>query len=149
MFIGDPDDSGQIYFDGTLALESTADGGASFNTEGTGFTGIFDVYNGGLTDRVQIAMSGSGGAANLRNRVTSGHLLLQATDASGVLQTGFEFDADTGVGFNGITPIAQPDYTITNGVTNRSINVGTINLADLAEVVGTVIQDLINYGLYQ
>lgn len=55
----------------------------------------------------------------------------------------------TGVGFNGATPIARPDYTITNPTTNRSIDVSAITHAQLAQVVGTMIQDFINYGLYQ
>lgn len=55
----------------------------------------------------------------------------------------------TGVGFNGATPITRPDYTVTNPTTNRSIDVSTITHAQLAQVVGTMIQDFINYGLYQ
>jgi len=55
----------------------------------------------------------------------------------------------TGIGFNAVTPIARPDYTITNPTTNRSIDVSTITLSLLAQVVGTMIQDNINYGLYQ
>lgn len=55
----------------------------------------------------------------------------------------------TGVSFNGQTPIARPDYTVTNPTTNRSIDVAAITHANLAQVVGTLIQDLIDYGLLQ
>ncbi len=48
----------------------------------------------------------------------------------------------TGVGFNGATPVAPPAYTVTNPTTNRSIDVTTITLANLAQVVGTMIRDL-------
>lgn len=75
------------------------------------------------------------------------------TDTGGLrlqFSTNNRFEVNTtGVGFNGATPIARPDYTITNPTTNRSIDVSTITHADLAQVVGTMIQDLINYGLYQ
>lgn len=64
--------------------------------------------------------------------------------------TNVRFEVNTtGVAFNGATPIARPDYTVTNPTTNRSIDVATITHAQLAQVVGTMIQDLINYGLYQ
>ncbi|MHC4405703.1 MAG: hypothetical protein ACYTG0_39155 [Planctomycetota bacterium] len=55
----------------------------------------------------------------------------------------------TGVSFNARTPIARPGYTITNPATRRSIDVSAITHAQLAEVVGTLLQDNIDYGLYQ
>lgn len=54
-----------------------------------------------------------------------------------------------GVGFNGQAGSVRPNYTITNPTTNRSIDVATISHANLAQVVGTIIQDLINIGSYQ
>lgn len=55
----------------------------------------------------------------------------------------------TGVAFNTATPIAAPDYTISNPSTSRSIDVSAATLAELRAVVGTVIQDLLSYGLFQ
>lgn len=50
---------------------------------------------------------------------------------------------------NGATPAAAPDYTVTNPTTNRSLNVTGATLAQLAQVVGTMIADHIAIGLYQ
>ena len=62
--------------------------------------------------------------------------------------TGTEFAGN--VGFNATSPLAVPAaYTITNPVSRRSFDTTTVTLPQLAEVVGTLIQDLINYGLLQ
>jgi hypothetical protein len=55
----------------------------------------------------------------------------------------------TGVGFNAATPIARPNYTITNPTTNRSLDVAAAAIGTVRQVLGTVIQDLIDYGLSQ
>ncbi len=51
--------------------------------------------------------------------------------------------------WHGQTPITQPDYTITNPTTDRALNVTGDSLAQVAAVLGTVIQDLIDYGIYK
>ena len=51
-------------------------------------------------------------------------------------------------GFSGVAPsAAQTGWIITNPAIRRAINVSTITHADLAEVVGTLLQDLIDKGL--
>lgn len=55
----------------------------------------------------------------------------------------------TGLAFNGSVPITRPDYTITNPTTNRNIDVSAATLGQLREIIGTLLQDLINYGLLQ
>jgi hypothetical protein len=41
------------------------------------------------------------------------------------------------------------DYTVTNPTTNRSLDVSAATLAQLREVVGTMIGDLVAAGFYQ
>src|SRR5262245_6895327 len=55
----------------------------------------------------------------------------------------------TGIGFNGATPIARPDYTVTNTTTDRSISANGTGetLATLSSCLGTLIQRLISSGL--
>jgi hypothetical protein len=53
------------------------------------------------------------------------------------------------VGFNGATPAARPDYTVTNPTTDRALNVTADTLAQGLAVLGTVIADLIAIGLFQ
>jgi hypothetical protein len=55
----------------------------------------------------------------------------------------------TGVGFNGVTPVARPDYTVTNPTTDRAFDAGAAALAEVRNVLGTVIADLIAVGLFQ
>lgn len=56
---------------------------------------------------------------------------------------------DTGVAFNGATPAARPDYTVTNPSTDRALNVSADTTAQVAAVLGTLIADLIAIGLLQ
>lgn len=54
------------------------------------------------------------------------------------------------IGWFGVTPQARPSaYTITNGLTDRAYNVDSTSVAELADVVYTLIQDLKGYGLLQ
>ena len=56
----------------------------------------------------------------------------------------------TGVGWFAATPVARPAaYTVTNPVTNRSFDTVIVTTQNLAQVVGTLIADLKNYGLLQ
>lgn len=55
----------------------------------------------------------------------------------------------TGLAFNGQTPIGQPDYTTANVTPDRSFDADTVAVAELADIVGTLIADLISYGLLQ
>jgi hypothetical protein len=55
----------------------------------------------------------------------------------------------TGIGFNGATPIARPNYTVTNVTPDRAYNADATSDAEIADVLGTLITDLISYGLLQ
>ncbi len=55
----------------------------------------------------------------------------------------------TGIGFNGRTPIARPDYTTANSATVRSYDCTTHGIEELEDLVCTLIEDLINYGILQ
>lgn len=54
-----------------------------------------------------------------------------------------------GVAFNGATPAARPDYTTTNGSTDRTFDANATSVDELADIVHTVISDLISMGLLQ
>lgn len=54
-----------------------------------------------------------------------------------------------GVAFNGATPAAQPDYTVTNRTTDRTYDCNATTTDELADVLGTLILDLTNIGLLQ
>lgn len=86
--------------------------------------------------------------ARIRNETISGHLILQATTSGDTNYTGMTIDGDLGVAFNGATPAAPPNYTVTGLSANRSISSGS-GTGDVREIVGTLISDLIAMGLLQ
>lgn len=47
------------------------------------------------------------------------------------------------IGFSG----KQPDYTVTNDNTDRKYNADTVAIAELADVVATLVKDLISLGI--
>lgn len=104
--------------------------GATFTIQAQNETGT--TSNGGVMD----IRSGTGTSANGAIQIRSG-----ATKR-------FEGNA-TGVGFNAATPIARPDYTITNPTTLRTIDVSAATLSDVRQFLGTMAQDFIDYGLFQ
>jgi hypothetical protein len=53
----------------------------------------------------------------------------------------------TGCAFNGKTPVAVPTYTVTNDVTDRTYDANSTSVAELADVLGTLIADLQANGL--
>lgn len=54
------------------------------------------------------------------------------------------------LGFFGVTPVARAAaYTVTNLTTDRAYDADTVLVAELADVVGTLISDLRTYGLVQ
>lgn len=54
----------------------------------------------------------------------------------------------TGIGFNNQTPIARPDYTVTNKSLNRAVDCNGV-LAAIGDNLGSLVDDLISYGLLQ
>jgi hypothetical protein len=62
--------------------------------------------------------------------------------------SGVTFDPDTGLGFNGATPAAPPNYTSTTASTIRSISDGS-GTGTVRSILGTLIKDLINMGILQ
>lgn len=50
---------------------------------------------------------------------------------------------------NGATPAARPDYTTSNVTTDRAYDANSTSIDEVADVLGTVIADLIAIGLFQ
>jgi hypothetical protein len=55
----------------------------------------------------------------------------------------------TGIGFYGQTPVSRPDYTTSNVTTDRTFDANATTTDELADVLGTLIADLIAVGLIQ
>ena len=56
----------------------------------------------------------------------------------------------TGIGFFGVAPVGRPAaYTPSNVTTDRAYDADTVVIAELADIVGTMITDLQGLGLLQ
>lgn len=115
---------------GTLYLRA-GDGGASVGeavTDGQGGDVIIDAGNGGGGDS------------------TDGVVTVGATNAYSVAVG----KSDGALGFFGATPVVRSAaYTPTNVTPDRSFNADTVAVAELADIVGTMIADLQNLGIFQ
>ncbi len=106
--------------------------GASGKASGTG-SGADLVLRGG-----RFSTSGTGGAVRLQ---------YNPDDASPVDRLVVD---SAGIGFFGVTPVARASaYTPTNVTPDRAFDADTVAIAELADVVGTLIADLQAYGLLQ
>lgn len=54
-----------------------------------------------------------------------------------------------GVAFNGQTPATRPDYTVTNHTDDRALNETGDTTAQVANCLGTLLNDLIAIGIIQ
>lgn len=123
-------------------------------------TGNFTAYNINPTYNQTLTASGTIRGLYYNPTVTSttgthraietvvGDVLIGST--SGKLYVGNQttFFSSGEYGFSGVSPsLAQAGWIISNPTTLRAIDVSTITHADLAEVVGTLLQDLIDKGL--
>lgn len=82
-------------------------------------------------------------SANVGNSVTQ-----KAIDVREGVTPLFQVAGDGSFAFKGGTLApAQTGWTISNPVTKRTIDVSTDTLGDLREIVGTLLQDLINKGI--
>ena len=70
---------------------------------------------------------------------------------SKALEIDGEFDHDGPTfGVFGVTPaIRTAPYTVTNAITDRSFDADNTTVAELADVVATIIDDLKTYGFFQ
>ena len=133
---GGSNESGiQVVADGEIILYHDADP-------------MLTTLSNGIQVHDDLELRHDGTDARIRNETTSGHLILQATTSGDANYTGMTIDGDAGVAFNGATPAAPPNYTVTGLSTNRSISNGS-GTGDVREVVGTLISDLIAMGLLQ
>ena len=108
----DPDAGVYMYWDGGAQVFRTVPTGIQVN--GTTADAKIQMYDLN-SDSAEISKENSGNFV-ITNLEKEGHIVLTARKA-GVAgyATGFEFDPDTGVAFNGATPIAAPDVTGSRG----------------------------------
>lgn len=84
-----------------------------------------------------------------------GHLIFQTAAAGGSgsslnsLATMLELTDDDKIGFFGVTPVVQPSgyTTFTNLSTDRTCDANATSVAELADILGTLIEDLKGLGL--
>lgn len=85
------------------------------------------------------------GVYSAMNSAANKYFLYGAGTAASYL--GGTLQVQGNVGFNGQTPSARQTYTVTNLTTDRSYNANATTVAELADVLGTLIADLRTIGL--
>lgn len=80
--------------------------------------------------------------------IAGGDLLFSADNALDIGASGATRPRRVYIG-TGLQIGARPDYTVTNPTTNRSLDVTGATLGQLAQVVGTIIQDFIDREVFQ
>ncbi|MGI9251410.1 MAG: hypothetical protein ACR2PR_09445 [Pseudohongiellaceae bacterium] len=161
MFDGDPDDAVDLYFNDLLAFSTHSTGVEVVDTSGDN-PAVQALSDAGV-DEWQVGKNATG--AYLFTQEVANSVSLIATATGVVTSVMFEGDPDVGVAFNAATPFAAPTYTPTNVTTDRAFDAnaaaGAItnpptqaeveNIRDavleLADVLGTLIDDLTSYGL--
>lgn len=119
------------------------------------------------TDLTGLAIHGVGGRVSVTNSeeldilylAATNEFVIRATQAGTGIQREFSLQIgtakrvrmdSTGLSFFGVTPVARPAaYTVTNGLTDRAYDADATSVAELADVLGTVIADLQSLGLLQ
>lgn len=104
---------------------------------------------------IQVLFTGDGGAVfneegnNADFRIESQNydaFLIDADDDAAVLMN----NSSGKIGFYGATPVVRPAaYTPTNVSTDRSFDADSTTIAELADVLGTLIADIQSLGLFQ
>lgn len=103
------------------------------------------------TTRAAIYTSGSGpGAQHLYLQAAADHATAREVRIAAGTTPASKLRANgDGIAFNGQAPAARPDYTVTNHVTDRAYDANATTTDELADVLGTLIADLIAIGLLQ
>jgi hypothetical protein len=170
VFYGDPSAESTMFYNGTAAISSTALGIETFDTSGnTIFYSSSVAAGAGISmvgesanNRVLLELFNNAGSTRqgflwsapdfnkleIRNEVNSDDFIISAKDSLSATVNLFIGNADTGVAFNGKTAgVSPPTYTETNVTTDRTYDANSTTIAELADVVGTLIADLRAIGL--
>jgi len=141
-----------LYHDGVVALETRSGGVSVLATGGAGSNGIMTFEDGDGEDCF-FRKRGDNGNFEIRLREHGSEIFVQAEDAGGtvrnIMRLGTASSASA-IGFHGTAPVNVPAaYTPTNVSTDRSYDANSTSVAELADVLGTLIADLQSYGLLQ
>lgn len=121
--------------------------------EGGQQTHAWDIHSAGLTTSAKALYFEAATVEYARLETTGGGLLAvpNAFTAGGAVTIGGALDHDgSTIGFFGHSLSTQASaYTPTSVTTDRSFDADTVDIAELADVVGTLIADLQSYGLLQ
>lgn len=115
----------EMYATGTASSAMTTVYGVSVNVNGstTPITTAYSLYLEPMTATTAYVIYTTGGT--LRFGGTSASL----------------------VGFRGATPVAAKTYTVTNGATDRTYDANATSVAELADILFTLLQDLDDMGI--
>ena len=148
LFYADPDNSFYLYYAGDQTFRTTSSGVRITGRSG-GANPILEFANTSGSRIGYVNVNNTSGDMTIENEKHGGKIKVIGENASGTAQTLIQADPDTGVAFNGATDVAPPTYTPTNVTTDRTYDANSTTVAELADVVGTIIADLQANGLFQ
>ena len=140
----DPEGEVDLYYDASKVFSTRSNGIDILGSSAT--SAVLSIRDNSDNAMARIGFA-SGSKLQIYNQKDGENVIIYADNAGGTITTGFEFDPDVGVSFNGSTPYAAPTYTVTNDVTDRTYDANSTTVAELADVLGTLIADLQSYGL--
>lgn len=147
----DPDGALDFYHAGTLTFSSinaAAGAGLKMYGESVNNRALLEFFNNGGSARTAYLWSAPDQSlVQLNSEIHGGLIRMRGEDSLGAGQIMAEFDPDVGVGFNGSAASAPQTYSVTNLTTDRTYDANATTVAELADVLGTLINDLRNIGL--
>jgi len=152
---GDLSVNSDLDIPGTLTVDTINDSGAGVIT----FLDDIDLENGAAA--IELTVGDSGASSYIKLHSELGAAFIEMDDTSGVGTAGTNkmrmhyntngdvvFRCDqSNVNRDVTLPFAPSAYTVTNDLTDRAYDANTVAVAELADVVGTIIADLQGLGL--
>ena len=142
-FRADPDGAAEMWWNGSLAFETQANGVRSYGNNVVN-QGEWEMWD---ATALIAAWVSNGTNTVIYSNQNSEIINLRGKTSGGTNSIGFQFDPDVGVAFNGSSAFAAPTYSVSNVTTDRTYNANSTTLAEVADVLGTLIADLRSYGL--
>lgn len=146
--IGTTTPSEELDVNGTILATTFSDGTATMT--GGNLNAISSIDGGGSAVQFDddIAFGTPSTISNLAQIESSGANITFATDLQ-ASSANIDMDSNDIQNIATMSFTSTPDYTTSNVLTDRVFNADTVVVAELADVVGTIIADLIAIGIFQ
>ena len=130
-----------------------AGSGASVSSSVAGSSKIYLNHGGSVDNMASIHFARSGSSkfafGNTYESSTDELRLVHGDDPRTEANAALRIDTSGNIGFRGAAPAAAPNYTYVNLSLDRVLDCDSTSTAELADILGTLIKDLIDMGILQ